>query len=50
MDYDTFIISIQNDSPPNEFPAPKLAMWHALNDNWDSAHHVAQSINNDLGS
>jgi len=50
MDYDTFIISIKNDSPPNEFPAPELAMWHALNDNWDSAHHVAQSINNDIGS
>lgn len=50
MDYDTFIISIKNDSPPNECPAPELAMWHALNYNWDSAHHVAQSINNDIGS
>ena len=50
MDYDTFIISLKNDSPPNEFPAPELAMWHALNDNWNSAHRTAQSIKNELGA
>ena len=50
MDYNTFKISIKYDVPSSNFTEPELAMWYVLNNNWDSAHQTAQSINNKLGS
>ena len=50
MNYNTFIISIKSGFPPAELTNPELAMWHAMNDNWNSAHRTAQSIKNELGA
>ena len=50
MNYNTFITSIKSGFPPDELTKPELAMWHAMNDNWNSAHHTAQSIKNELGA
>ena len=50
MNYNTFITSIKSGFPPDELTNLELAMWHAMNDNWNSAHHTAQSIKNELGA
>ena len=50
MNYNTFITSIKSGFLSTELTNPELAMWHAMNDNWDSAHHAAQSIKNELGA
>ena len=50
MNYNNFINSIKSSFPPVELANPELAMWHAMNDNWNSAHHTAQSIKNELGA
>ena len=50
MNYNTFITSTKSDFPPSDLTDLELAMWYALNDNWNSAHHIAQSINNELGA
>ena len=50
MNYNTFITSIKSGFPPDELTNPELAMWHAMNDNWNCAHRTAQSIKNELGA
>ena len=50
MNYNNFINSIKSSFPPAELANPELAMWHAMNDNWNSAHRTAQSIKNELGA
>ena len=50
MNYNTFIASIKSGFPPAELTNPELALWHAMNDNWNSAHPTAQSIKNELGA
>tara|TARA_B100001971_G_C17753325_1_gene316548 strand:- start:57 stop:383 length:327 start_codon:yes stop_codon:yes gene_type:complete len=50
MNYNTFIASIKSGFPPAELTNPELAMWYAMNDNWNSAHQTAQSIKNELGA
>ena len=50
MNYNTFIKSIKSSFPLAELTNPELAMWHAMNDNWNSAHRTAQSIKNELGA
>jgi len=49
MNYNAFITSIKSGFPPAELTNPELALWHAMNDNWNSAHPTAQSIKNELG-
>ena len=50
MNYNTFIKSIKSGFPLAELTNPELAMWYAMNDNWNSAHQTAQSIKNELGA
>ena len=50
MNYNTFIKSIKSGFPPAELTNPELAMWHAMNYNWNSAPRTAQSIKNELGA
>ena len=35
MNYNTFITSIKSGFPPAKLTNPELAMWHAMNDNWE---------------
>ena len=50
MNYNTFITSIKSGFPTDELTNPELAMWHAMNDNWNIAHLTSQSIKNELGA
>ena len=50
MNYNNFILSIKRNSPPSKLSEPELAMWQAMNNNWDNAHQTAQSINNEIGA
>ena len=50
MDYDDFISSLKDTNPPTNISDYLLAMWHALNNNWDDAHKIIQSINDDIAS
>ena len=50
MNYNTFITSIKSGFPPAKLTNPELAMWHAMNDNWNNTHRIAQSIKNELGA
>ena len=50
MNYNTFITSIKSGLPSAELTNPEFSMWHAMNDNWNSAHRTAQSIKNELGA
>ena len=50
MNYNTFIASIKSGFLPDELTNAELAMWYAMNDNWDSAHRTTQSIKNELGA
>ena len=50
MNYNVFIKSLENDSPPNELSSLMKAMWYAKIDQWDKAHHIAQDITSETGS
>ncbi len=41
MNYKNFINSIKSGDPPDELTNPELAMWHAMNGNWNRAHCTA---------
>ena len=49
MNYNTLIASIKSSFSPFELTNPEFAMCHAMNDDWNSAHSIAQSIKNELG-
>ena len=51
MNYNTFITYIKKSGfLPDELTNPELYIWHAMNDNWNSAHCTAQSIKNESGA
>ena len=50
MQWDEFIQSIKEDTPPEGLFEPLQAMWHARKGDWDKAHHIAQTIDTELGS
>ena len=44
MKYNSFIQSTKKQTPPKSLTQIELAIWHIVNNNWDSAHSVAQKI------
>jgi len=50
MNYNDFFESLKDELPPYELTGLEVAMWQVLNNNWDCAHSLVQSINNEMGS
>ena len=50
MQFDEFMKSIKEEVPPAGLSEPLQAMWHAMKDDWETAHNIAQSIGTELGS
>ena len=50
MNYDSFIKSIKDISPPIDISLPLKSMWYAKKGEWDKAHQIAQDITSLLGS
>ena len=50
MQLNEFMQSIKEDTPPEGLFEPLQAMWHARKGDWDKAHHIAQTIDTELGS
>ena len=45
-----FTRTISEPKPPASLARPLLALWHDAKGEWDSAHEVAQGIDNDTGA
>ena len=45
-----FISSIKNDSPPNDISLLLEALWYDAKGDWESAHEIAQEIENCSGA
>ena len=50
LDYDTFILSLKNTHPPENLSDHQLSMWYALTNNWEDAHRLIQSINDEIAA
>ena len=50
MQLNEFMKSIKEEAPPEGLSEPLQAMWHARKGDWDKAHHIAQTIDTELGS
>lgn len=42
--------SLKEKSPPEGLARPLLALWYEAKGSWETAHTIAQEINNPLGS
>jgi hypothetical protein len=43
MTFEQFQESISQPAPPKDLPVLLEALWHDANDDWESAHNIAQS-------
>ena len=50
MNYDNFIKLTKESNPSDTLSGIHLALWHAMNNNWDMAHNIVQDINTDIAS
>jgi hypothetical protein len=50
MTFDEFNSSLERATPPAGLPAVLLALWHDAHGDWDTAHRVAQDIENPEGA
>ena len=50
MQFDEFINSTKEDTPPQSLSEPLQAIWYARKGDWETAHNIAQSISSELGS
>ena len=50
MNYNNFIQSTKKINPPESLTQIELALWYVINNNWDSAHNIAQEIHNEIGA
>ena len=44
MEYDDFIKLSKRSNPSEKLSGVLLALWYALNDNWEIAHNIVQDI------
>ena len=49
MQFDEFINSTKEDTPPQSLSEPLQAMWYSKKRDWETAHNIAQSISSELG-
>ena len=50
MQYDDFIKLTKESKPSDKLSGIHLAIWYAVNDNWDMAHNIIQDINTETAS
>lgn len=50
MSFQSFIDSLQSETPPPGLSAALVALWHDGRGDWDRAHEVAQDIDDRTGS
>ena len=50
MQYADFIILTKESKPSNKLAGVHLAIWYAVKDNWEMAHHVVQDIDTEIAS
>ena len=50
MNYDNFIKLTKESNPSDALSGIHLALWHAMNNNWDMAHNIVQDINTNTAS
>lgn len=43
MDYETFISSLKDTSPPSNIAPHLLSLWHDAHGDWEQAHEVVQN-------
>lgn len=44
MTLDEFLVSLEEDSPPDSLPGPLQALWFDRQGEWDRAHRIVQEI------
>jgi len=50
MNYDNFIKLTKESNPSDILSGIYLALWHAMNNNWDMAHSIVQDFSTDTAS
>jgi hypothetical protein len=50
MTFEEFRASLSAAGPPPGLPAPLLALWHDARGDWETAHRVAQDVEDDAGA
>ena len=50
MNYDNFIKLTKESNPSDTLSGIHLALWYAMNNNWDMAHNIVQDISTDTAS
>lgn len=48
MNFDAFIQSLQQSSPPKEFSAHLQSLWYDGKGEWDKAHHLIQDNEDEM--
>ena len=44
IEYDVYIKSLSESSPPTGISYPLIALWYAYKDNWSKAHHQVDHL------
>lgn len=50
MTLEDFKASVSENQTPQDISSPLLAMWYDAQDDWDSAHDIAQDLHTNEGS
>ena len=50
MKYDDFLTLTKKSKPSDKLSGIHLALWHAVNNNWEEAHEIVQDINTETAS
>ena len=50
MDFDSFKASVAKDAPPEGVSAALAALWQDAKGEWDAAHKLAQSQEDEIGA
>ena len=50
MDYQTYLNSFSEATPPDDFNALLQSLWYDAQGDWDSSHKLAQGVQTNMGS
>jgi hypothetical protein len=50
MTFDEFRASLSAATPPPRLPRPVVALWHDARGDWETAHQVAQDVEDESGA
>jgi hypothetical protein len=48
--YQTFLSTLSHPTPPASLPLTLAALWYCKNNQWETAHNIAQDIHTPTGS